>query len=443
MPETQDSPAASDFVWGVSTSAYQIEGATTADGRVPGVWDDFAAVPGNVADDSTAEVACDHYHRFGEDIALARDLGVRGYRFSLSWPRIQPGPGQVNPAGLDFYDRLVDALHEAGLLPVATLFHWDTPRWLQAAGGWRRRDTVDRFAEFAHLVAERLGDRITLWGTLNEPFEHCLLGHFLGEHAPGLTLEVDEAMRVAHHLLLAHGRAVPILRAHAPVTLVNSYAPARPAGPGEADNSMAAFYDVLQNRLFTDPVLLGTYPEELVGLLPEDTVHDGDMATIAAPMDGLGVNYYAINAVRAEDDRRLLSVTAPQGYDRTAFGWAIAPEGLTETLTGLRQRYGDALPPLWITENGCAFDDEPGPDGTVKDTARIDYLEAHIAAMRTAMNQGVDVRGYFVWSLLDNWEWAEGYTKRFGLVHVDYDTQRRTPKASYDFYRAVLTTPGL
>lgn len=422
-----------DFVWGVATSAQQIEGIA---GRGVSIWDTFCERPGAVADSSNAEIACDHVHRWADDLALLAELGVGAYRFSVAWPRVQPTPDAISTAGLDFYDRLVDGLVARGIAPVVNLFHWDVPQWVQDAGGWADRATADRYAEYVAIVADRLSDRVGTWATMNEPFEHFVLGHVTGEHAPGLTLPLDSAFAVAHHLLLAHGLGVQVLRhaGAARVMLVNSYAPARPASPADGDINAAGLYDLLQNRLFTDPVLTGAYPDELAPLLP---VHDGDLDVIAAPVDVLGVNYYSINAVRAIDGPVPLEVVAPEGYPTTAFGWAVAPEGLTEALVSLRDRYGPRLPPLIVTENGCAYDDVLR-DGRCDDPERIAYLDAHIGAVRAAVAAGVDVRGYHVWSLYDNFEWAQGYTKRFGLAYLDYPTQRRIPKASFAWYQNLI-----
>jgi beta-glucosidase len=425
-----------DFVWGVAASAYQIEGASVTDGRLPSVWDTFCRRPQAIADGSTGDEACDHFHRWREDLALLTDLGVDAYRLSISWPRVVDASGAPNTAGLDFYDRLLDALAEAGVTPVVNLFHWDLPQWLQNRGGWRRRDIADRFADYATTVATRLGDRVGVWAAINEMFEHFVLGHVVGEHAPGLRLPLAEAGVVAHHLLLAHGSAVNALRAagSTPIMAINSYAPARPVSDSAADVAAAAFYDTMQNRLFTDALLLGRYPEEALPLV-EPAIKDGDLAVIASPVDLWGVNYYTVNAVRAIDGEIPLEVVVPAGSAVTAFGWAIVPEGLTEVLLRLRERYGDRLPPLVVSENGCAVDDVVDPDGRCDDPDRVSFLAAHLDAVRAAMDAGVDVRGFYVWSLLDNFEWAAGYTKRFGLVHVDYATQRRTPKASFGWFR--------
>ncbi|MCL7426963.1 GH1 family beta-glucosidase [Streptomyces sp. YS415] len=422
------------FLWGVSTSAHQIEGA--AELRGPSVWDAFTEVPGRVKDGSTAAVACDHYHRYREDVALLADLGVGAYRFSVSWPRVN------SRGGLDFYDRLVDELCAAGVRPVSTLFHWDLPVGLD----WLERDTAARFAEYVSVVAERLGDRVHKWITLNEPAEHTLLGHALGSHAPGRRLLFD-ALPVAHHQLLAHGLAVRALRAAGvgDVGIANSHAPAWPASREPADVEAAEFYDVLLNRLFADPVLLGEYPAGIAELMPGDV--EADLKVIGEPVDWYGINYYAPTRVGAPQGTEIefggitmpaelpFSVREIEGVPVTDFGWPVVPEALTELLTHFHERYGDRLPPVVITENGCSYE---GLD----DRDRITYLDGHIRALHRATEAGVDVRGYFVWSLLDNFEWAEGYARRFGLVHVDRDTLQRTPKASYHWYRDMLRYQG-
>ncbi|MFD7180967.1 GH1 family beta-glucosidase [Streptomyces sp. NPDC059904] len=425
-----------DFLWGVSTSAHQIEGAT--DARVPSVWDAFTAQPGRVKDGSTAAVACDHYHRYGEDVALIAGLGVGAYRFSVSWPRV------MSPGGLDFYDRLVDALCAAGVQPVPTLFHWDTPLSVEEAGGWLKRDTASLFADYAAEVADRIGDRVQKWITLNEPAEHTLLGHALGQHAPGRQLLFD-ALPVAHHQLLAHGLAVRALRAAGAtdIGIANSHGPTWPASDDPADREAADFYDVLLNRLFADPLLLGAYPEGIGDLMPGDV--DADLKVIAEPVDWYGINFYQPTKVGAPltsgEATEFSGLTLPpelpfspreiEGYPVTDFGWPVVPEALTELLLAFRDRYGDRLPPLVITENGCSYEG-------VDDQERIAYLDGHLRALHRALEAGVDVRGYFVWSLMDNFEWAEGYARRFGLVHVDYTTLERTPKASYHWLRDVL-----
>ncbi|KUN69626.1 GH1 family beta-glucosidase [Streptomyces griseorubiginosus] len=422
------------FLWGVSTSAHQIEGA--ADERERSVWDTFTAEPGRVKDGSTAEVACDHYHRYREDVSLLAGLGVDAYRFSVSWPRVR------TDKGLDFYDRLVDELVAAGVRPVPTLFHWDLPVALEAKGGWLERDTASRFAEYVSAVADRLGDRVDRWITINEPAEHTLFGHAIGAHAPGKQLMFD-ALPAAHHQLLGHGLAVQALRAAGAtdIGIANSHGPTWPASQDQPDVEAADFYDLLLNRLFAEPILLGEYPSGLGDLMPGDVA--ADLKVISEPLDFYGINYYAPTRVGAPkgEDAEFGGLTIPaelpfsveqiEGVPVTDFGWPVVPEGLTELLTTFHERYGDRLPPVVVTENGCSYEG-------VDDQDRIAYLDSHVRALHKAVEAGVDVRGYFVWSLLDNFEWAEGYARRFGLVHVDFETQARTPKASYGWYRDLL-----
>ncbi len=433
-----------DFAWGVATAAYQIEGAVAEDGRGDSIWDTFCREPGRIRDGQTGDVAVDHYHRWPEDVALMAVLGIGAYRFSLAWPRIQPaGSGAVNAAGLDFYDRLTDALLAAGITPMPTLYHWDLPQPLEDAGGWMARDTAYRFAEYAAIAAGRLADRVPLWITLNEPFVVTAFGYALGIHAPGKTLMLD-ALATAHHQLLGHGLATASLRAAgaAQVAIANNYSPAWPASQSEADLAAAAAYDVLHNRLFTDPLLHGSYPDLsafAVGPSGLDSVRDGDLAIISAPIDALGVNYYNPTRLSALPDSPLPFQLEPiPGYPLTHFGWPVIPAGLTGLLTTLRDRYGDRLPPVYITENGCSVADEPDGNGVVDDQPRISYLDGHIRAVADAITAGVDVRGYLVWTLTDNFEWGEGYHQRFGLVRVDFDTQRRTPKASFGWFRDLI-----
>ncbi|MFF7761824.1 GH1 family beta-glucosidase [Streptomyces griseorubiginosus] len=422
------------FLWGVSTSAHQIEGA--ADERERSVWDTFTAEPGRVKDGSTAEVACDHYHRYREDVSLLAGLGVDAYRFSVSWPRVR------TDKGLDFYDRLVDELVAAGVRPVPTLFHWDLPVALEAKGGWLERDTAFRFAEYVSAVADRLGDRVDRWITINEPAEHTLFGHAIGAHAPGKQLMFD-ALPAAHHQLLGHGLAVQALRAAGAtdIGIANSHGPTWPASQDQPDVEAADFYDLLLNRLFAEPLLLGEYPSGLGDLMPGDVA--ADLKVISEPLDFYGINYYAPTRVGAPkgEDAEFGGLTIPaelpfsveqiEGVPVTDFGWPVVPEGLTELLTTFHERYGDRLPPVVVTENGCSYEG-------VDDQDRIAYLDSHVRALHKAVEAGVDVRGYFVWSLLDNFEWAEGYARRFGLVHVDFETHARTPKASYGWYRDLL-----
>ncbi len=433
----------SPFLWGVASAAFQVEGALAEDGRAPSVWDTFAARPGAVLDGHSPAVACDHYHRWPQDVELLGRLGVNAYRFSLAWPRVVPqGSGAVNRAGLDFYDRLVDALLERGVTPFPTLFHWDLPQALEDAGGWTSRDTARAFADYAATAADRLGDRVPRWITLNEPVVHMAYGHAFGIHAPGRTLEVPEVLRVAHHLLLAHSLAAAELRSRGlEALLTNNLTPVRsPEDPSGADLAAGAAYDALHNRLFADPVLLGSYPDlSAFGAAEVPGVREGDMEAIAGSADGIGVNYYNPSLVLAPEEGAGLPFSLGEitGVPTTAFGWPVVPEGLTETLVGLTERYGEALPPLYVTENGCSREDAV-VGGRVADPERTAYLESHIAAVDAARERGADVRGYFVWTLTDNFEWAQGYHQRFGLVHVDHRTQVRTPKDSFARYRDII-----
>jgi beta-glucosidase len=432
------------FHWGVATAAYQIEGAVAEDGRGDSIWDTFCRRPGVIQGGHTGEVAADHYHRWAQDVELMAELGITAYRFSIAWPRVQPdGKGPANAAGLDFYDRLTDALLAAGITPVPTLYHWDLPQPLEDEGGWLARQTASRFADYAAIAAGRLSDRIGMWITLNEPFVVTAFGYALGIHAPGRALMLD-ALPTAHHQLLAHGLATGALRAAgaAQVLLTNNYSPAWPASDSAADRAATRAYDILQNRIFTDPVLLGRYPDLApFGIGPGglDCVADGDLEVISAPIDGLGVNYYMPTRLSALPDSPLPFQMEPiPGYPLTAFGWPVVPAGLTEMLTSLRDWYGEALPPVYVTENGCSQPDEVGPDGAVDDPARIAYLDSHIRAVHEAIGKGVDVRGYFEWTFTDNFEWSEGYFQKFGLVHLDGQTQARTPKSSFSWYQDLI-----
>ena len=427
------------FLFGTSTASYQIEGAATLDGKGASIWDTFTAEPGRVLDGSSGTVACDHYHRWREDVELMKRLGADGYRFSVAWPRVQPsGSGPVNEPGLAFYDRLVDGLLEAGIQPMVTLYHWDLPQQLEDAGGWLNRDTALRFGEYAALVAQRLGDRVAHWCPVNEPNVVTLLGYAQQELAPGRGLMFD-ALPVAHHLLLGHGLAVQALRASAPgqVGTATNHISVWPAADGEADKAAADLVDVLWNRLFTDPILLGRYPEPFGDTMPGPV--EDDLRLIAQPLDFYGVNYYNPIGVRAaaEDSAVPFEFTDITGYPTTDFGWPVVPAAMTDLLVDLGRRY-PGIPPVVITENGCSYGTGPDGSGVVDDQPRIDYLDAHLRAVADAVDQGVDVRGYYCWSLLDNFEWAHGFTQRFGLVHVDFDTLVRTPKRSFDWYADVI-----
>ncbi|NYI03642.1 GH1 family beta-glucosidase [Allostreptomyces psammosilenae] len=442
------------FTFGAATASYQIEGAATEDGRGPSIWDTYAHTPGRTADGATGDVACDHYHRYPEDVELLRRLGVDSYRFSVAWPRVQPdGRGPVNPKGLDFYDRLVDALLEAGIAPAVTLYHWDLPQALEDHGGWRVRDTAERFADYTRIVVDHLGDRVGRWITLNEPFCSAFNGYAVGRHAPGAQ-EGTGALAAAHHLLLAHGLAVGELRAAGAreVGITLNLDHIRPASDSEADLGALRRAEVLHNLVWTEPILAGRYPEherETWGAMLDGSFRrDGDLETISAPLDFLGINYYRPllvadaphqrqdPAARTAVDIRVREVPW-EGVRHTTMGWPVVPDTFTELLLDLTARYPD-LPPIHITENGSAEDDRVGADGQVHDTDRVGYLRDHLHALAAAVDAGVDVRGYYVWSLLDNFEWAFGYDRRFGIVRVDYDTLERTPKDSYAWYADLI-----
>ncbi|MCZ7413443.1 MULTISPECIES: GH1 family beta-glucosidase [unclassified Streptomyces] len=445
------------FRWGTATAAYQIEGAAREDGRGPSIWDTFSRLPGRVRNGDTGDIAADHYHRVPQDVALMKDLGVTDYRFSIAWPRVQPtGRGPGVQAGLDFYRRLADELRDAGIRPVATLYHWDLPQELEDAGGWPRRETAERFAEYAALAGEALGDRIATWTTLNEPWCAAFLGYAEGVHAPGRT-DPAAALRAAHHLNLAHGSAVQALRAVLPstaeISLTLNLHAVRALTDSEADRDAARRVDALGNRLFLDPVFHGRLPDDLcadtASLTDWSFVREGDLTVTSSPVDSLGINYYAPTVVAsgthpspspwpgAERYARFVQPSGP----RTAMDWPVDAEGLYELLTRLR----DELPgvPLVITENGAAYDDYADPEGNVHDPERVAYLHEHLAAVHRALAAGAEVRGYFLWSLLDNFEWAYGYGKRFGIVHVDFASQRRTPKDSARWYAETIARNSL
>jgi beta-glucosidase len=434
----------SDFVWGAATAAFQIEGATTADGRGESIWDRFSAAPGKVANGDTGDPGCEHYYRWREDLDLMQSLGLQGYRFSISWPRIQPdGRGRPNQRGLDFYSALVDGLLDRGIAPLATLYHWDLPQSLEDAGGWTSRDVVERFAEYADLVFAALGDRVGDWITHNEPYVTSFLGYAYGVKAPGRT-DWPAALRAAHHALLAHGAVVRNFReAGRPgrIGITLDLSVAWPASPSDAP--AAERFDGHHNRWFLDPVLRGSYPADMLEhyesrLGPFDAVQEGDLELIAQPLDFLGINFYRPNLVAEADGDGVLELReVDQDAELTAMGWPIVPAALTELLVRLRDDYGDV--PLLITENGAAFDDHLDGAPVVEDERRVAYVREHIEAVDRARAAGVDVRGYYVWSLLDNFEWESGYGKRFGIVFVDFETQRRIPKRSALWYRDLIT----
>jgi beta-glucosidase len=447
------------FLWGVASAAYQVEGAAREGGRGPSVWDTFSHTPGKVFHGDTGDIACDGYHKLESDLDLLSELGVRAYRFSIAWPRVQPlGSGPVNEEGIDYYRRLVDGLRERGIEPMATLFHWDLPQPLEDAGGWPARDTAERFAEYAAIAARALGDRVSRWITLNEPQVVANLGYRLGIHAPGRTDDVAAAA-ATHHLLLGHGLALKALRSELPtdaeVGITFNMTAVRPIC--EEAKAVAEEIEAETNRIFLDPVVTGEYPSGVVraGLLPpSEIIRDGDLALISAPVDFLGINYYRPNTIgwRDMEDQPLrgeeridghpgaVSVT-PDGTIHNSMGWPIDANGLYELLISLNARAHGL--PLYVTENGLAAEDYVDPEGGVDDFERIAYLTEHLEASAQAIEEGVKLRGYLYWSFLDNFEWAAGYQKRFGLVFVDYGTQRRIPKASARFYRQVIRDNAL
>ena len=479
MTTTQEKPAPPGsgvafppgFVWGTATASYQIEGAAREDGRTPSIWDTYSHTPGRVVGGDTGDVADDHYARYREDVAIMRELGVGSYRFSVAWPRITPqvterGLGPVNEAGLAFYDRLVDELLGAGIAPAATLYHWDLPQALEDAGGWTNRATAERFAEYAEVVAARLGDRIGTFITLNEPWCSAYLGYASGVHAPGRT-EPASALAAVQHLNLAHGLATAAVRRAAPlaqVALTLNLAWVRPASDLPADADAVRRIDGLQNRVFLDPTMRGEYPADVLADTASVTdwafVRDGDLELIAQPIDALGLNYYSPTVVRAyagsgprleadgHGDGAASAWPAcedvefpPQPGPKTDMGWSIDARGMTELLLRLARDYPGL--DLYVTENGAAYPDVLTEDGAVHDDDRIAYLHAHLSAVADAVEAGAPVRGYFLWSLLDNFEWSYGYSKRFGLVHVDYETQRRTVKDSGRWYAEVVRRNAL
>ncbi|WP_458526034.1 GH1 family beta-glucosidase [Onishia taeanensis] len=419
-----------DFTFGVATAAFQVEGATQADGRLPSIWDHFCAIEGRVKNGDSGMPACDHYHRWQEDLELIEGLGVDAYRLSIAWPRVMTEDGQPNAEGLDFYKRLLDSLRERNITPFVTLYHWDLPQHLQERGGWLNRDTAYRFQEYVDLVSRELGDRVSSYATLNEPWVSAILGHEVGIHAPGLT-DARLARQAGHHLLLAHGLAMQTLRANAPQAqagLVLNMGPNTPHSRRYDDRVAALVGEASMNHWFLEPVLEGRYPELYIRLYPEQApqVLPGDMELIAQPVDFIGINYYTRGVV-SFDREHLIQNHPPEDVEVTDFGWEVYPQGLTDLLVDLNEQY--RLPPLMVTENGMAGDDHL-VDGRVHDEQRCRYLNSHLNAVHDAIEQGVDIRGYFAWSLMDNFEWAEGYSKRFGMVYIDYETQQRTLKDS-------------
>ena len=431
-----------DFAWGAATAAFQIEGATTVDGRGESIWDRFAHTPGKVHNGDTGDPACEHYFRWREDLDLISSLGLRAYRFSISWPRIQPdGRGPANQKGLDFYRGLLEGLRERGISPLVTLYHWDLPQRLEDEGGWASRDTVDRFVEYSELVLDGLGDLVEDWTTHNEPWVTAFLGYAFGTKAPGAT-DWRRAVPASHHVLLSHGAVVRAFREQGRrgrIGITLNLTVASPGSESEADEAAARRFDGHFNRWFLDPIFRGAYPADMLELYEErvgplDAIRDGDLETIAQPINFLGVNFYRPNVVVAHDDGSVLGLRdAGLDGDMTAMGWPVVPEALTDLLLRVQRDYGDV--PLLITENGAAYEDPINGAEVIEDPRRVAYIESHLDAVEKAIAAGVDVRGYYVWSLLDNFEWEHGYSHRFGLVYVDFETQRRIPKRSALWYR--------
>lgn len=444
-----------NFIWGAATASYQIEGAAFEDGKGASVWDTFSHTGSNVKNLDNGDIACDHYHRYKEDIALMKEIGLKSYRFSVSWSRIMPsGTGKVNKAGLQFYSSLVDELLAAGIEPYVTLFHWDLPQAVYDRGGWLNRDISDWFAEYVKTVAECLSDRVTNWITINEPQCHIILGHFYGIHAPGSHVTEREAFLMMHNIHLAHGKAVAALRKYAKKPAFIGYAPnpqpGIPASLSEADLNAAKAYNfsgtangLLSNNWWLDPVLLGHYPEDGMeyykNVFPKEMIKHKDMETICQPLDFLGINLYQGALIRHDEKNGHAVVPNKAGFDKTAFKWKVMPEILYYMPKFLYERY---RLPIIITENGLSMPDWVSLDGKVHDPNRIDFMHRYLKELKKACDEGIDIRGYFAWSLMDNFEWSEGYNERFGIIHVDYETQKRTLKDSAYWYRDVIKSNG-
>ena len=431
----------SEFIWGVATSSYQIEGAANEGGRGQSIWDTFCKVPGKVANFDNGDIACDHYHRYKEDLDLMKWMGVKAYRFSVAWPRVIPdGVGRVNEMGLDFYDRLIDSLLEREIAPWLTMYHWDLPEALQLRGGWNNREVVEWFGEYAEMLTSRFGDRVKNWMTLNEPLCSAWLGHLYGDMAPGIK-DLQTALNVSHHLLMSHGLACQVIRSNvseANVGIVINVTPAVPATDSQEDSNAAQLADGFDNRWFLDPVFGRTYPADVIdtlGASPE--IHSGDMKLIAQDLDFLGVNFYFRQTVAADQNSKPLPIRSVnrENVKRTAMNWEVHPQAFEEILLRISKEYSPKA--IYITENGSAWNDEV-INGEIIDDERIDYLARHLDAMRSAREQGAPILGYFAWSFLDNFEWAYGYEKRFELIYVDYKTQTRMPKKSALYYRQLL-----
>ena len=444
-----------NFIWGGAAASYQIEGAAYEDGRGPSVWDTFSHTKGKIKNEDNGDVACDHYHKFSEDIALMKEMGLKAYRFSISWSRILPeGTGKINEAGLRFYSDLVDELIKAGIVPFITLFHWDLPQALYDRGGWHTREIVDWFSEYTRIVVDALSDRVSYWMTLNEPFCHLILGHYTGVHAPGEKHSTQEVIRLLHHMNLAHGRAVQIIRKYAKKKSIIGFVPnpniGVPTTETQKDIEAAreftfsgASRGIYANTWWLDPILLGEYPKDGIEALgkdfPADMIKDGDMALISQSLDFLGINIYT-GAIVSHDDISGFTVHPPKnGYDQTALKWHVVPPVLYYASKFLYEKY---KLPIIIAENGLALSDWVSLDGKVHDPNRIDYMHRYLNELKRASDEGIDIKGYFAWSVFDNFEWSEGYNERFGLIHVDFNTLKRTPKDSYYWYANTIALNG-
>ncbi len=444
-----------DFIWGAAAASYQIEGAAFEDGRGISVWDTFSHTAGKTKNGDTGDTACNHYHLFKEDVRLMKEMGLKAYRFSISWSRVLPnGTGEVNEAGLKFYSDLVDELLKAGIEPFVTLFHWDLPQTIYDRGGWRNREIADWFAAYTRIIVEALSDRVSYWMTLNEPFCHILLGHHTGKHAPGEQTSVCETFRLLHHMNLAHGKAVQTIRAYAKKPAMIGYVPnpgsAVPASGSEEDIAAARAYflsadtrGIFSNSWWLDPILLGEYSKEGIKLMgkdfPADMIKDGDMELMSQKLDFLGINLYFGDIIRHDDIHGFAVCPLKAGYPQNDLNWPIVPEILYYTPKFLYEKY---KLPIIIAENGLTLPDWVSLDGKVHDPNRIDYMHRYLEELKKASEEGIDIRGYFAWSVLDNFEWSEGYNERFGLIHVDYETLKRTPKDSYYWYRELMQQNG-
>ena len=430
-----------NFTWGAATASYQIEGGWDEDGKGENIWDRFSHSPGNVRDGDTGDIACDHYHRWQEDIELMKEIGLKAYRFSISWPRILPkGRGEINQAGIDFYSNLVDGLLEASIEPWVTLYHWDLPQALEDEGGWTVRSTTEAFLEYTEIITRALGDRVKNWITFNEPWVSAFVGYEEGRHAPGIT-DLNAAVTASHHLLLSHGKAVPIIRKNSPnanVGITLNLTPQEPASPSIADRKLAVWMDGYINRYFLDPLTGRGYPQDMVNSYgtPMDFILPADMDTIAVPIDFVGVNYYTRNIARDKKTEKNLPIEVERIGAITEMDWEVYPPGLYKTLGRLHFDY--AFPVIYITENGAAFPDIVSADGHVDDQNRLSYIQQHLKMCHRAIEIGVPLKGYFAWSLMDNFEWAHGNSKRFGLIRVDYETLERTIKSSGKWYAQVI-----